>query len=95
VRLYLTDRTPHRAPVMIELRADAEPMTLETVGGGVRARPGSADHPDAVLTGAPQLIVGLLMGRMDLARARAAGLKYEGDPATLRRLQPQPRSARS
>lgn len=96
VRYYLSDRTPHRAPVTIELRAGDDPMTLATVAGGVRARPGPADNPDAVLTGPPHLIAGVLMGKLDLARARAAGLKFEGDPAALRRVQrPPPPTARS
>jgi DNA-binding HxlR family transcriptional regulator len=87
VRLYLSDRMPDRPPVTIELRAGDEPVTIETIAGEVRARPGPATDPDAVLTGAPNLITALLMGRIDLARARAAGLSYQGDPAALRRVQ--------
>ena len=87
--LYLTDRTPDRPPVTIELRAGEGPVTLETADGGVRARSGAAERPDAVLTGAPHLIVRLLMGKLDLPGARAAGLKYEGDAAVLRRVQPR------
>jgi DNA-binding HxlR family transcriptional regulator len=93
LQLYLTDKYPTRPPVTLELRAGDEPVTVETIDGGVRARPGPAASTHAVLTGAPELILGVLMGRIDLARARSAGLKYEGDPATLRRLQPRVRSA--
>jgi hypothetical protein len=87
LKLHLTDQTPERPAVTIELRTGDEPMTIETAEGTIRTRLGSAQHPDAVLTGIPQLILGVLAGRLDLAEARAAGLKYDGDPAILRRVQ--------
>lgn len=93
-RLYLTDRTPHRPPVKIELHVGDEPVTLETANGGVRARPGPCENPDAVLTGAPHTVMGLLMGRLDLQRARAAGLRFEGDRSALRRVRPRDRGPR-
>jgi DNA-binding HxlR family transcriptional regulator len=89
VELFLTDRTPERPPVTIELRAGEEPMLIETADGGARTRPGAAEDPDAVLTGTPQLVVGVLSGRLDLAEARARGLQYDGDPETLSRVQHQ------
>ncbi len=85
----LRDHAPRRPPVTIEVRTGDEPLVLETLHGAVRARPGSALHPDAVVIGTPHVVVGLLTGRLDLAAARAAGLKYEGDPKTLRRMQPR------
>ena len=88
LELPLRDRKPHRAPITIEVRSGDQPMLIETVDGEVRTRPGSADHPDAVLTGPPELVVGVLTGRLDLADARARGLEYDGDPKTLRRVQP-------
>jgi DNA-binding HxlR family transcriptional regulator len=88
--LFLTDTTPDQPPVTVEIRAaDQPPVHIETVGGAVRGRPGSAEHPDAILTGPPQLIVGVLFGRLTVAQARARGLRYHGDPATLRRLRAQ------
>jgi DNA-binding HxlR family transcriptional regulator len=89
LQLHLIDRTPHRPPITIELRTGDEPMIVETVEGGVRTRPGSAEHPDAVLSGPPQLIIGVLTGRLDLAAARASGLHFQGDPRVIRRVQPQ------
>lgn len=44
--------------------------------------------PDAVLTGPPQLTVGVLIGRVNLDDAKAQGLRYDGDPAILQRVQP-------
>jgi hypothetical protein len=71
------------------VRSGGESIVIETADGTVRTRPGTADHPDAVMTGTPQLIVDTLFGRTRLADAKAAGLKYVGDPAILRRLQPK------
>jgi len=85
---YLVDRTPGRKPIVIELRTGDQTMLIETADGAIRTRPGRAEHPDAVLTGAPHLIVGLLVGRLPLEQARAAGRQFEGDPGVLRRLRP-------
>ncbi len=86
-KLLLGDRTPNRPPVMMELRTGDEPLIIEIIDGAVRTRSGSAEHPDVVLTGEPQVIVGLLAGSLDLDQARSAGLTYDGDPAILRRAQ--------
>jgi len=87
VELFLTDHAPDRPPVTIELRTGEEPMIIETVDGAVRARGGSVEEPDLVLSGAPQLVVGLLSGTLALAEARARGLECEGDANALRRVQ--------
>ena len=86
----LADRTPDRPPISIEVRTGDQPMLLETVDGGIHARPGAGAHPDAVLSGHPGPILGLLTGRLDLAEAEARGLRLEGDIDAVRRVQPQP-----
>ena len=48
-----------------EIRADDAPVTMESAGGEVRFRPGPAVAPDLVLTGRPDVIVGILSGRLD------------------------------
>ena len=88
VAVHLTDTTPDGPPVTIEVHTGDEPMIIETVHGAVRARPGRAVDPDAVLTGSPRVVIDLLTGRVDLAEAQARGLQYEGDPEVLRRMQP-------
>jgi len=84
----LTDHAPDQPAVTIEVRTDAAPVVLETSGGGVRFRPGAAERPDAVLTGPPRLVLGALVGMLDLEEARERGLQYEGDPAVLARVRP-------
>jgi DNA-binding HxlR family transcriptional regulator len=88
LEMVLHDHAPDGPPVTIEVRAGDQPMLIQTVGGGVRVRPGTATHPDAVLSGTPRLVLGLLTGALDLAAARASGLGYDGDPELLRRLRP-------
>jgi DNA-binding HxlR family transcriptional regulator len=87
VELFLADQTPEAPPVTIELRTGEEPMTIETEAGAVRARIGSAEEPDLVLSAPPQVMIGLLSGKLALADARARGLKCEGDANALRRVQ--------
>jgi DNA-binding HxlR family transcriptional regulator len=86
--IYLSDTTPDRPPITIEVRTGDEPMVIETVDGAVRARPGRAERSDAVLAGPPRVVIDLITGRLDLRKARARGLRYEGDPEVLGRLQP-------
>jgi len=83
---YLTDRSPHEAPIAIEVRTGDEPMVIETVEGLVHTRRGKADRPDAILEGRPGLILGLLAGRFDLAEARRRGLTFKGVQKALTRV---------
>jgi hypothetical protein len=73
----------------IELRTGDRPLVIETADGSVTTRPGSAEDPDLVLAGPPELIVSVLTGKLDFVQARAQGLQYEGDPKALRRVQPR------
>jgi DNA-binding HxlR family transcriptional regulator len=86
--LFLTDLEPDGPPVSVELRADDDPVVLETAEGSVRVRPGPAEHPDVVISGAPQEILGLLSGHLDVAEARRRGLEIEGEARVLERLRP-------
>src|ERR1700682_76158 len=77
VELFLADGTPERPPVTIEPRNGEEPLKISTDGGAVHARLGSAEEPDLVLSATPQVMIGLLSGRLALADARARGLECE------------------
>lgn len=89
--LHLADRTPGRPPIRIEVRSGGTPILLETVDGAVRTRVGAAGNalaPDAIVTGPPHLVLRLLVGKLSIAEARKRGLRYEGRPETLARVQP-------
>ena len=102
VELFLHDADPDGPPLAIELRpasqtasqsasrAAARPAVVEVGGGAVRTRLGSAASPDLILEGSPRLILGLLGAYLTPADAEALGLVITGDPAILRRVQPQP-----
>jgi hypothetical protein len=72
--LYPSDQPPDEPPVTIELRTGEEAVTIETVDGTVRTRPGPAETPDLILTGPAQLLVGVLTGTLTPADAQARGL---------------------
>jgi DNA-binding HxlR family transcriptional regulator len=86
--MLLRDRTPELPPVEIELRAGDGPVVLMVGGGEIRTRLGAATNPEAVLTGHPRLLLGVLMGKMAVAEARTAGVRLEGNPDVLRRVLP-------
>ena len=86
--LFLTDNAPESPPITIQVRTGDEEVLLETADGGVRARMGSDDDADAVISGPPPLVLGTLTGRLGLAEARRRGLEYQGKRETLRRVQP-------
>jgi DNA-binding HxlR family transcriptional regulator len=86
--LFLTDLEPDGPPLSIELRTEEEPVVIESAEGTVRVRPGTAERPDAVISGAPQEILGLLSGHLDVPAARKRGLRIEGEVGVLERLRP-------
>ena len=88
VEVFLHDSEPGGPPVTIQLDVGDDSVYVESGGGAPRLRRGRAEHPDAVLAGPPQLVAAALMGSLSLDAARAAGLRFEGDPRALRRLQP-------
>jgi DNA-binding HxlR family transcriptional regulator len=87
--LYLTDAAPQLPPVTIEVRTGEEPVVIEVAGGVVRTHPGPAEDPDAVLSGPPRLVIGVIAGKLTLSEAVARGLQYEGDPEVMSRVQPR------
>jgi DNA-binding HxlR family transcriptional regulator len=89
VEQFLVDRCD--VPTTIEVRAGEQPMLIEAGAGGVSTRPGTSEHPDAVLSGPPQLVLGLISGAIEHDDALEGGLGFEGAPEALARLQ---RSAR-
>jgi DNA-binding HxlR family transcriptional regulator len=86
VELFLHDTEPGGPPLAIELRTDGGPSTISADGGTVSARPGAAPGPDLVLSGDPQVVLGVLTGTLDLPEATARGLQTEGDLTALARV---------
>ena len=93
LQLMLTDRPPDASPVTVELRTGDQPIVVEVRDGTIHTRLGSADHPDVTLTGPPRPILGLLLGLLGAADAKAQGVDYQGDPAILDRISAQTKRA--
>jgi DNA-binding HxlR family transcriptional regulator len=86
LELMLTDRQPDASPLTLELQTGDQPIVLETHNGAIHARLGPAENADATLTGPPKPILGLLLGILEPADAKAAGVHYQGGPAILERI---------
>jgi DNA-binding HxlR family transcriptional regulator len=89
LELMLTDRQPEASPVTVELQPGDQPIVIETRDAAIHTRLGPAENPDATLTGPPKPILGLLLGLLELADAKANGVDYQGDPAILDRIGAQ------
>jgi DNA-binding HxlR family transcriptional regulator len=87
----LTDRQPNAPTVTVELHTGDQPIVIETRDGTIHTRLGPADSPDATLTGPPAPIMGLLLGLLQPADAKASGIDYQGDPTVLDRIDVQTR----
>ena len=82
----LSDRQPKSPPVTLELQTGDQPIVLETRDDAIHTRLGPAEDADLTLTGPAKPILGLLLGLLELADAKAAGVTYQGDPAVLDRI---------
>jgi DNA-binding HxlR family transcriptional regulator len=89
LEVMLTDRRPDASPVTVELQTGDQPIVIETRDGTIHTRLGPADNPDATLAGPPKPIMGLLLGLLGPADARANGVDYQGDPTILDRIGAQ------
>jgi DNA-binding HxlR family transcriptional regulator len=85
--LYLAETDPEHAPTTIEVRAGDQPMLIEAREGAITTRPGTSEKPDAVLSGPPQQVLGVLTGQLDPDEAIESGLTFEGNRQALERLQ--------
>jgi DNA-binding HxlR family transcriptional regulator len=81
----LTDRRPDGRPVTLQLQTGDRPIVIEARDGVIRTRLDSLDGADAMLSGPPRPIMGLLLGLLEFRDARAMGVKYQGDRAVLDR----------
>ncbi len=84
---FLTDDDPDGPPIAVELRTEEETVVLEIGAGTVHARSGEGAPPDAVISGNPHAILGVLSGLIGPGEARRRGLRVDGDAAVLDRLR--------
>ncbi|HKA03245.1 MAG TPA: winged helix-turn-helix transcriptional regulator [Acidimicrobiales bacterium] len=87
LEMQLRDHTPDEPPVAIEVHTADQPVSIVTADGGVRVRGGPVAAPDAIVTGPPRLVLGLLMGDLDVETAEQSGLRIEGDVDAVRRIR--------
>ena len=78
---------PGRPDLQIEIRTADEVLTVMSVAGSVEVRAGPAPSPDVVVTGPPELIVGLMSGALDSDVARSQGVRILGDFTEVERLR--------
>jgi DNA-binding HxlR family transcriptional regulator len=88
LEIRLRDHAPDRAPATIQVRTGDEPLVIDVAEGAVRTRLGTEDAPDAIIEGPHPHVLGLLAGRLSLAQARRAGVRFHGDRTVLERIQP-------
>jgi hypothetical protein len=72
--------------VTVELQTGDQTIVIETRDGAIHTRLGPADSADATLTGPPKPILGLLLGLLQRADAKASGVDFQGDPTVLDRI---------
>lgn len=80
---------PDREDLTVELCCGEEAFALVSEGGRVHLQPGPAAAPDVSLAGPPDAMVGLLLGRIDAAKAEARGVSSDGDLGRLSGLRPR------
>jgi DNA-binding HxlR family transcriptional regulator len=85
---FLADRRPHEPPVRIALDTGQAPFVIEAAGGEIRTSSDAGEEADAVLSGTPHALLGLLSGSIDLAEARARGVSLSGEERVLARVLP-------
>jgi DNA-binding HxlR family transcriptional regulator len=86
IELMLTDRQPDAPPATLELQTGDQPITIELRGGAIQTHLGTAESPHATLAGPPRPMMGVLLGLLTLADAKAQGISYQGDDALLDRI---------
>jgi len=86
IELMLTDLEPDAPPATLEVQTGDQPIAIELHGGVIHTHFGAADSFDATLAGPPRPIMGLLLGLLELADAKAQGISYQGDDALLDRI---------
>lgn len=86
LKLYLRDLNPEEPKIAINVVTGGEAIAIEASQGQVAVRLGTSEHPVAVVTGKPDSVLRLFLGRMSLATAQSEGVIWNGSPAALNRV---------
>ena len=84
----LEDRQPDGPPATIALEIGDQAIVLELRAGAIHVELGRAPAADLTLTGPPQPVMGLVLGRLPLEAADGTGVGFRGDIGVLERIQP-------
>ena len=87
IELWFSGVDPARPTLEIEIRTGDETITLESRDGEVHHRVGQAVSPDVVVSGPPDVVVGLLAGRDEPKVAMQRGAHILGDFSLVDRLR--------
>jgi len=82
---FLSDHEPDQPPISVAVAAADERFAIEVDGGQVRIVPDWPRDPAATIRAAPDALVKLLTGRLEVDDASVA---WEGDSASLKRILP-------
>ena len=85
LEFMLTDARPGVAPATVVLDTGDHPIVVETRDGAIHAELRTTDRAELTLRGPARPIMALMLGRLDLRAAVAAGVVYEGEPTVLER----------
>ena len=88
VSLFLNDREPLGRDFTVKVDTGDRPAYIEVRHGSVRLRLDTEAEPDLILSGAPNIVLGLLSGHLSLPQGVASGLEVRGPTALLDRIVP-------
>jgi DNA-binding HxlR family transcriptional regulator len=86
LRYHLVDRKPQDRDACIRVKADSEELFIAVSGGAVGVHLGTAPSAEATIEGPAQGVLAVLLGKIPLSRARAAGVKWSGPLSLLDRV---------
>ncbi len=86
LRTNASPRDVHGAPILIQFFLQGDPFVAELAEGHFRIERGTSDKSDAVVSGPPPVLAGIVYGGLPVADAVAQGLiELTGDPAAFQR----------
>jgi DNA-binding HxlR family transcriptional regulator len=86
IHWVLEDSRPDDSPAIIQLVASGEPLVVQVDAGHIEVHPATTAPADLTISGHPDAIMGLLMGRIPLGQASSRGLEVAGRTTLLKRV---------